>query len=147
MAHEFTKDVTIIRLTKVLSPKRSIVKSFIQKLNSDKRVETISNLFFSPISIDYACKAILLMGEGGKIGTFHLSGEEVISQTSFAKKIAAHIAKPISLIYEKYVDQNANFHQCNHLSMARTTELTNLKPQSTNALLNDLLLYKNHLCE
>ncbi len=139
MSREFTKNVAIIRLTKVLSNCSPFIKNIEQKLNAEEKITTIANLFFSPISVEYASRAILAIGEGNKKGIYHFSGDKVIYQTFLVKRMAFQNSASSCLIEEQLMEPNVNFNQCNHLSMKATAAALNFQPQSTDDLVNDLL--------
>jgi dTDP-4-dehydrorhamnose reductase len=91
---------TIVRLTKVLTPDMHLFRNWIDKLHSGKNVQAFSDLYFCPISLDYATNALLAITEAGLQGTVHVSGADDISYFKAALRIATRMEVDDSRIIE-----------------------------------------------
>lgn len=77
--------VTIVRLTKVLTPNYPLVVQWTKNLRNNKIIEPFYNLFLSPISINTVSQCLKEIGDKHLSGIIHLSGESDVSYVEFAE--------------------------------------------------------------
>jgi dTDP-4-dehydrorhamnose reductase len=94
---------TVVRLTKVLTPDTALFRQWINTLRAGKNVSAFSDLYFCPISLDYAAKALLAITEAGLVGIFHVSGANDISYFAAAR----HFAKRMGVDNSRIIDDRA----------------------------------------
>lgn len=99
------RNASILRLTKVLTPKSSFTTMWEKYISEGKRFDIFNNHFLSPVSMDAVAKAVALLIEKKKGGIYQLSGEQEISYFDFAQKYFAGNVEALNLI-EEQVDWN-----------------------------------------
>jgi FkbM family methyltransferase len=83
-----SKNVCVLRLTKVLSNEVELIKSWQdQALLSEGKIKAFGNRFLSPLKISEVTSALALLIERKIPGIFQLSGYEEISYWEFAKRL------------------------------------------------------------
>jgi len=137
-----TDRCAIVRLTKVLSPYSSPVPGWRQAWSRGEVARPFSDLVFAPISLSCAARALAVLLETGPAGNFHLSGEGDVDYGSFARTLAARLGVRPGLV-EPAASHELGMRlafapRYSALSMARTSRLTGLVPQSLHAVIDDL---------
>lgn len=94
---------TVVRLTKVLTPTMTLLRQWVGALRAGRRVVAFSDLYFCPISLDYAANALLAITEANASGIFNVSGAEDISYF----RAASHFAMRMGLDEFKVIDGRA----------------------------------------
>lgn len=110
---------TVVRLTKVLTPRAFPLGSWIAALKAGNRVAAFSDLHFCPISLDYAVNALLAITEAGVPGIFHVSGAADVSYLRAALRIADRMA----LDSARIIDDRAAANGVPAAEIARFTSL------------------------
>ena len=85
------KSITIVRLSKVLTLHSGIASEFMRLLMAGEPCPAFSDLRISPVSLPYILDSLLTIVNKRQAGIFHLSGEEELSYSEFAKRLAIHI--------------------------------------------------------
>tara|TARA_B100000242_G_scaffold145628_1_gene103819 strand:+ start:13151 stop:13978 length:828 start_codon:yes stop_codon:yes gene_type:complete len=112
---------SILRLTKVIDPKASLIVDWIYKIKNNKKLETFKNVKISPISQDFVSEFLnewCIKNFEQKI--FHLSGSIEITYYQFARSISKIISKnnkniigiDANLTEEKYFSPNKSMLEC-----------------------------------
>ncbi|GAB6039368.1 hypothetical protein JCM17961_00410 [Endothiovibrio diazotrophicus] len=136
------EDFNVVRLTKVLGRDTSPLPGWRAAWRKGEAVEPFSDLIFSPVSRAYVAHSLLTIGELRIAGNFHLSGADNVSYVDLAKAMAEKGGVDERLIVpttstEKGV-RLAFSPTYSGLSMARTTRLTGLAPQTLHSVVDDL---------
>lgn len=133
----------VIRLTKVVSRFQPLINNFKTALASGSAVEAFDDLSMSPISLDYATRSILQLGNLRHTGIFHLSGTEQLSYAQWVRRLAIAIDADPSLVRAvRATDRGVNppfAPRFAALGMARTIDIGGIHPQNTDAAIADLL--------
>ena len=133
-------NMTIIRMTKIISVYTDFMKDWFEKLQNNISIEPYSNYYISPISLKYVVSNIL---NDNLFGIIHLSGQKKISYYDFAIEIANKMNFSKKNIYSRElreIDKKTKFYNINSsvLDMKETKKNFGIKPQSINSLLRDL---------
>lgn len=83
--------VTIVRLPKILDENSGILKTWLQNIRDGESIEAFTDLFVSPISIDYACLFLEKAIEKRPGGIWHLSGDEELSYATLAHQFLEYL--------------------------------------------------------
>jgi len=123
----------IVRLSKVLTPDAPIVLDWRQQLKQKGDIHPLADLWLSPISLAYAVEGLIVLGQVGQGGVFHLSGERDVSYADCAIALALRWGEPTRRVQPRSLrDAGINLPYCPAyptLVMTRTTQLTGLAPQ------------------
>lgn len=93
-------NISIVRLTKVLNSRDSLLKGWINCLTSGKEIQAFTDLSMSPITLSYTIKALMLIGLNKMCGIFHLSGKSDESYFDIALLIAKKLSASHKLVNE-----------------------------------------------
>ena len=94
--------VAIVRLTKVISKNNPLIIGWVDDLRVGKEIYPLSDVYFSPISLNYATNVIAKVGHNLECGIFNISGSDDISYSDFARKLAIklngvdHLVRPVT---------------------------------------------------
>ena len=135
--------VAIVRLTKVISKNAPLISSWVDDLRAGKEIYPFSDVYFSPISLNYATNAITDVGCNLKSGIFNVSGSDDMSYSDFAQMLAIklcgidHLVKPIS----KAMANSTIFASGRYssLDMKKIMSMADIKPQSFESVMEDIL--------
>jgi len=83
--------VSVLRLTKVLTPNAGILSQWIAQLGDGKTVRALSDRRLSPLTIAHAVDAIAALIENGEGGIYHASGAADVSYADAARFVARSI--------------------------------------------------------
>lgn len=134
--------LAIVRLTKVVSARREPFSTWCAALRAGARIEGLSDLMFSPVSLRCAANALLQLCASGEAGVFHLSGERDLSYAEFAWEVSARAGGVSTVSTRSMAEagvQPSYRPSRSSLGMAETTRRTGLLPQSVAAVVDDLL--------
>ena len=134
----------IIRLTKIMHHSTQPIPEWLSCLQSNQAITPFEDLTFSPMSAQYAAKAIATVGLFAKPGNFHLSGAKNISYVDFAREVLKQfgfyegLLKPTTSI-EKGITIAFN-PKYSGIGMGATTNTTGVLPQTLTGVVADLKL-------
>ena len=83
--------VSVLRLTKVLTPNAGVLSQWIAQLGDGKTVRALSDRRLSPLTVAHAVDAITALIENGVGGIYHASGAADISYADAARFVARGI--------------------------------------------------------
>ncbi len=134
--------LSIIRLTKILDAQTPPVPSWLEAWKQGRKVTPFADLIFAPMSVDFVGEALATIGEKRVAGHLHLSGAQNVSYVDFAHAVARRLKVDPALI-EPTTAVAKGVHIAfkptySGLGMARTTELTGIRPQPLDLLVQDL---------
>ena len=112
---------SILRLTKVIDPKASLIVDWTYKIKNNKKLEAFKNVKISPISQDFVSEFLnewCIKNFEQKI--FHLSGNTEITYYQFARSISKILSMnnkniigiDANLTEEKYFSPNKSMLEC-----------------------------------
>ncbi len=90
--------ISIVRLTKIIGPKTQPFNGWIKQLKNKTVINPFSDMFFSPVSIDFVSKVMIEIADSKKDGIWHISAKEDITYEESARYIARKIN-----VSQKYV--------------------------------------------
>jgi len=134
--------LSIVRLTKILDAQTPPLPSWLEAWKQGRKVTPFVDLIFAPMSVDFVGEALATIGEKRVAGNLHLSGAQNVSYVDFAYAVARQLKVDPALI-EPTTAVAKGVHIAfkptySGLGMARTTELTGIRPQPLELLVKDL---------
>lgn len=142
-----SKNVAIVRPTKVISAKTGIVFKFISELKAGNKLNAFGDLKFTPISLIFLCRSLIDIASKRSPGIFHLSGEKEFTYAEFAIamnriiNVSEDMVVPISTsdvgIKVNYKPKHSG------LGMSKTNLILGLEPESQNHLITAVLKESN----
>ena len=90
--------VQVIRYSKVIPTPMPLMAGWRRKLLEGGGITPFSDLYFSPIPLDYAVDATVEIAEKGLDGIWHVSGDEVLSYADAAAIIARDAQVSLALV-------------------------------------------------
>jgi dTDP-4-dehydrorhamnose reductase len=93
-------DLSVLRLTKVLSPETPILSRWASALSRNDAISAFSDLPLAPLSELTVNECLLRLGEVRIGGVFHLSPETQLSYFELAGRLARYVGKSPSLVNE-----------------------------------------------
>lgn len=136
------ENIAIVRLSKVLSTRTSIVEDFLGKLRGGEICPAFDDLRISPVSLPYVSNALKDIACRKLPGIFHVSGASELSYAEFARDMTtfmgvdANLVKPASSQSLAIEVLFRPLHSA--LGMVRTRELLGIEPQPMGLLLTHL---------
>jgi dTDP-4-dehydrorhamnose reductase len=132
--------ICVVRLTKVISCHLPLIKSWIRCLESGSKIFPFSDLYLSPISLNFATNAIA----NDKLkGIIHISGNVQLSYYDLAMEIARALKLPMQLVQSaKASDSDSPIlyrPKYTSLDMTDTTRHYGIVGQTTSSLIDDLV--------
>lgn len=85
---KFRDSVAIVRFSKILLPTSSLIKKWIHDLQRGIVIYPFHDMFFSPVSLEYAIQVLKKIIDKKLSGITHVSANEDISYENFARNIA-----------------------------------------------------------
>ena len=85
---KFRSHVSILRLSKVLTPQTPTIANWIEELKKRRPIAPFSDAVISPISLELALRALYELGEEFRSGLFQLSANKDISYATIARHLA-----------------------------------------------------------
>jgi dTDP-4-dehydrorhamnose reductase len=89
---------TVVRLTKVVNSEWDRFGGWIRKLKLGEQVSAFSDLHFSPISLDFAVNALMLIIAKGEEGIYQVSGADDISYADALRHLVHKLRLPESRV-------------------------------------------------
>lgn len=135
-------NVTILRLTKVLSARLSLISGWIGDLGGGKRIRAFDDLLFSPVSLRYTASALARLAASPHSGIFHLSGDADVSYYDFASALAARLGVDTSLVARGHSAERSGAvvsPRFSAMGMDVTRRLIGERPQSMGEVIEDLI--------
>jgi dTDP-4-dehydrorhamnose reductase len=137
-----TDRLNIVRLTKIMNAGVSPLPAWFSAWDRGKPVQPFEDLVFAPISVKFVGQALATIGEARIPGELHLSGAENVSYVEFAHALAKRLKVDPALIRPTTaVAKGVHIPfkpRYSGLGMTRTTELTKIRPQRLDELVDDL---------
>lgn len=104
------KKVAIVRFGKVIPPDMSLIINWIESLKHGKFINTFSDMFMAPISLEFAIKTLVKVAEKRMKGIIQATANNDISYTDAAVYLAEKIGTNKSLVKEiSYKEANISF--------------------------------------
>lgn len=104
------KKVAIVRFGKVIPPDMSLIINWIESLKHGKFINTFSDMFMAPISLEFAIKTLVKVAEKRVKGIIQATANNDISYTDAAVYLAEKIGTNKSLVKEiSYKEANISF--------------------------------------
>jgi len=139
LAKQYSGDLSIVRLTKVLSSCHPLISKWVRDLRAKTAITAFSDKNLSPISLDYAVKGLIQCGAVKVGGTFHLSGKIELSFHALANLLARSVGAAQKLVLAESTNQ---FPMHNRLGMNRTELKLSIQAQNLESLVADLVTSK-----
>jgi len=136
-----SKNVAIVRLTKVLDSQTGLVSQWTLMLKNSESVSAFDDMYMAPISLKYTTDLLYRIGRGQHSGTYQFSGLEDISYFNFAHRLKAKYPKSSSVIRAtKSCNQTIviDAPRYTSLDMKEVVNTLAVKPQATEDVINDL---------
>ncbi len=135
--------LNIVRLTKIMERNTSPVPSWFESWTKGKAVQPFHDLIFAPMTVEFVGEALATIGEKFVSGNLHLSGADNVSYVDFAIALAKKLNVDPKLITPT-TSTEKGIHiafkpRFSGLGMKRTTELTGIKPQGINDVVDYLV--------
>lgn len=135
--------LNIVRLTKIMNATVSPIPAWLTAWGRGEPIEPFADLIFAPISVKFVGEALATIGERPVSGNLHLSGADNVSYVDFANALAKKLGVRTELIQPTTATEKgvhiAFKPRFSGLGMARTTQLTAIKPQPLESLVADLI--------
>jgi dTDP-4-dehydrorhamnose reductase len=135
--------LNIVRLTKILNPDTSPLPNWFSAWKRGEAIQPFSDLIFAPMSVRFVGEALATIGEKRISGNLHLSGAENVSYVDFAYGLADRLGVDTALIKPTTATEmgvNIPFKpRYSGLGMRKTTELSDIKPQTIVEVVTDLV--------
>lgn len=90
--------LAIVRLTKVMEPKFSLVQGWIEQLTTQQSVRAFKDMMLAPVSLRQVVDILIKIGEKKLPGVYHVSGDKDISYYDLACHLANSLGVPTSLV-------------------------------------------------
>jgi dTDP-4-dehydrorhamnose reductase len=133
--------VAIVRLTKVIGHKNGFVEKIVHQLITKNRVDAFRDVYLSPVSLIYVCRALRAISMKRVPGVYHLSGECGLSYLQFAQMVAIRLGLPKDLIRSVHSSESVGdklLYKPLHpaLLMKRTNDIIGLRPEPVSSILD-----------
>lgn len=135
-------NVSIVRLTKVLSSRVLLLNEWINCLASGEEIQAFTDFRVSPISLSYTVKALKNIGLNKISGIFHLSGKSDESYFNLALLIAKKISAPSRLVNEIVCENTIGVkNKRNYSSLDMSIEISRFKllPQDVSQVIDEVV--------
>lgn len=97
-------NAVILRITKIILPKKNILKEWIKTLKQNKEITPFKNMVMAPVHIEQVIHALAKVVTDQYNGIFHLSGSEDVSYAD----VAHLLTKKLGLSSENVIPINAD---------------------------------------
>lgn len=131
--------VAVVRLTKAVSSKTPLLRSWLDDLHQGREVAAYQDLLFAPVSLRNAANALLAIAEKREPGIFHLSGSRDLSYADFARGMARALGQEESRVRPEAAPGDIELPRHAALGMKRTHACLGLSPQAPESVLEHLL--------
>ena len=130
----------IIRLTKVISCHLPLIRSWINCLKNESEIFPFTDLYLSPISLDFSTNA---MTNHDLKKIIHISGDTQLTYYDLAIRLAEALNLPLGLVRAKKSAESDCLilyrPQYTSLDMTDTRSRYGVVPQTVNSVIDDLL--------
>jgi len=139
---EISNNVSIIRLTKVLTANHPLIIAWIKALSQSKPINAFDDRMVCPITVHDVTRCLKVIGEKKLTGILHLSGEKDITYYELAQHLADLIGADKTLIRptsasHTELSTNARL-RYTRLDMTQSKEILGVASPPIAALLNNL---------
>ena len=135
--------LSIVRLTKILNRDTPPLPAWFSAWKRGETVQPFSDLLFAPMSVRFVGEALATIGEKRIPGNLHLSGAANVTYVDVAIALAERLKIAPTLISSTTaVEKGVNIPfkpRYSGLGMRRTTERSNIVPQTLAEVADDLL--------
>lgn len=90
--------LAIVRLTKVMEPKFTLIQNWIDQLSNQQVVRAFKDMMLAPVSLRQVVDILVKIGEKKQPGIYHVSGKEDISYYDLACYLAKLLAVSDTLV-------------------------------------------------
>ncbi len=130
---------TIFRTSKVITPDYKLIKDWQRALHNNQIIEPFNDMLLCPVPINQAIELLAAIGVKQTAPIVHISGQEDITYSELAKKLAVRLGKE-HLVQAKS-SQSAGIDPAvvskySSLDMSETSKNYNLQPSSINDILD-----------
>lgn len=88
----------IVRLTKVVEPRMSLIQTWIDQLNQGQPIRVFSDMPLAPVSLNHVLRTLERIGEAQQSGCYHLSGVHDVSYFDIGLYLAERLGCPKELV-------------------------------------------------
>lgn len=139
-----TEHLNIVRLTKIMASDTPPLPNWFSTWERGETVQPFEDLIFAPMSVKFVGNSLATIGEQRIPGNLHLSVKENVSYVDLAHCLAEKKDVDNRLIEPTTADEKG-VHilfkpRYSGLDMSRTTELTGIKPQTLEEVVNDIVV-------
>jgi len=134
----FDKLVTIVRLTKVLTPDYALMVQWIDRLNRREVIKPFHDLNVSPISVNMVTRCLQQIAQQKLSGIIHLSGSDDVSYAELAHYLACMLGADNQLIQPISSANSSYLPFYTSLDMTETNTRLNLEAISFAAVMREL---------
>ena len=113
----------IMRFTKIVGPHMALPRGWIESLKNNQIIEPFSDMFMSPVSVDFVVEALHRMAQQRHGGILHVSGARDISYAEAAAYLAQRLGADPALVRPvRRADTDAAYeHNPRHTSLDTTS--------------------------
>lgn len=135
----FSRNLAIVRMTKVLAPDLPLLKNWQVTISCGKKINAFEDLKICPISLIFAVNSLRKIAESRSAGIFHLSGDTEYSYLEIGQKIS-EISGGTSnqVMHTKVAEDNQGKFNSISLDMANTERLLGIQPENYNSLVKNI---------
>jgi dTDP-4-dehydrorhamnose reductase len=131
---------SIVRLTKVLDARVSLLDGWRKRLADGLTIEAFKDVTVSPVSLAYAVDGLAKVGQTALDGVFHLSGARECTYFQFATEFAMACGADTDLVRPVFRSIQTGLPMLhNHLGMTSTLARLGVSAQPANVMLSDLV--------
>jgi dTDP-4-dehydrorhamnose reductase len=141
MLQELSKDIAILRITKVFTPTTLLICNWMKHLQEKKTITAFKDKRTSPVSINTVNYCLELLGNNRLAGIFHLSGPEELSYYNFAIKLADFMDTDKNLVTPTTSKNNLSIEynqKYNGLTMDHSNTIFQLQHTTIQGLIENL---------
>jgi dTDP-4-dehydrorhamnose reductase len=135
--------VAIVRFTKIISPIVPLFSAWIVALKNEQPIQPFSNMFISPVPLNFAISSLRLIGDSCLSGIWQVSGNQDISYVDVARFFARTIGKSEDLVQPILVSQSSFIESVpSHttLNIERLRDTFGIEPPDVSWTLKKILL-------
>lgn len=134
--------LAIVRLAKVVAPSDSRFEEWIAALGEGSEIEAATDVYLSPVSLEYVTRGLTKIAAYRTTGIFHLFGERTLSYYDFALELARSVGASVAqVIPARVLDKAGSIvsGSAASLSMRTTTSALGIEPQTVGDAIRDLI--------
>ena len=137
----YLNKICVLRCTKIIFKTNNLFRNWVSELNSHKQIYPYSDIYFSPISIEFLMFSILEIINKKIVGLNQISSQSEMKFSEAAFYISEKLHLNSNLINPKYFNKNIDNYIPQYSFLNPTLNLANI-PSPTSAL--DYYIRKNH---